>query len=246
MIVFSDMDGTLLTSNKQMSDATWAMLDELARRGIEFVPCTGRPLSGIFEPILAHPAVHYAVCANGASVWQLEDGTPTDASRATRILSRPLDRAIAHRVHSIAAGHDVTFDIFADGQCFLPRSLYTRLDEFCGGDPHIAASLKRTRTPIDMDIDSKIDEVETLERIAMYWHNPADRDAIAAALDTLEGIEVTRSYTMNIEVMGKAPPRERPLRGYVSIWASVSPTPGRSATTSTTFPCCRQRATAWP
>ena len=86
MIVFSDMDGTLLTSDKQMSDATWAMLDELARHGVEFVPCTGRPLSGIFEPILAHPAVHYAVCANGASVWQLDDGTPTDISRATRIL----------------------------------------------------------------------------------------------------------------------------------------------------------------
>ena len=83
MIVFSDMDGTLLTSDKQMSDATWAMLDELARRGIEFVPCTGRPLSGIFEPILAHPAVHYAVCANGASVWQLDDDVPNDASRAT-------------------------------------------------------------------------------------------------------------------------------------------------------------------
>ena len=132
MIVFSDMDGTLLTSDKQMSDATWAMLYELARRGIEFVPCTGRPLSGVFEPILAHPAVHYAVCANGASVWQLDDGMPTDTSRATRILSRPLDRAIAHRVHSIAAGHDVTFDIFADGQCFLPRSLYTRLCEHLG------------------------------------------------------------------------------------------------------------------
>ena len=201
-LVFSDMDGTLLTSDKQMSDATWTMLDELARRGIEFVPCTGRPLSGVFEAILAHPAVHYAVCANGASVWQLDEDVPTDASRATRILSRPLDRAIAHRVHSIAAGHDVTFDIFADGRCFLPRSLYTRLDEFCGGDPHIAASLKRTRTPIDMDIDSKIDEVEVLERIAMYWHDSADRDAIVAALDTLEGIEVTRSYAMNIEVMG--------------------------------------------
>ena len=187
MIVFSDMDGTLLTSDKQMSDATWAMLAELARRGVEFVPCTGRPLSGIFAPILAHPAVHYAVCANGASVWQLDAGTPIDASRATCILSRPLDRGIAHRIHRIAAGHDVTFDIFADGQCFLPRSLYGRLDEFCGGDPHIAASLKRTRTPIDMDIDSKIDEGETLERIAMYWHDPADRDAIAAADPILLG-----------------------------------------------------------
>ena len=139
MIVFSDMDGTLLTSDKQMSDATWAMLDELARRGIEFVPCTGRPLSGVFEPILAHPAVHYAVCANGASIWQLDDDVPTDASRATCILSRPLDRGIAHRIYRIAASHDVSFDIIAYGQSLHTRSLYTRLAEFCGGDPHIAA-----------------------------------------------------------------------------------------------------------
>lgn len=190
--------------------------------------------------------MHYAVCANGASVWQLDDGTPTDTSRATRILSRPLDRAIAHRVHSIAAGHDVTFDIFADGQCFLPRSLYTRLDEFCGGDPHIAASLKRTRTPIDMDIDSKIDEVETLERIAMYWHEPADRDAIAAALDSLGGIEVTRSYAMNIEVMGEGATKGTALTWLCEHLGESLADAGRSATTSTTSPCCRQRATAWP
>ncbi len=160
MIVFSDMDGTLLTSDKQMSDATWAMLDELARRGIEFVPCTGRPLSGVFEPILAHPAVHYAVCANGASVWQLDGDAPACASRATCILSHPLDRDLAHRIHRISADHDVTFDIFADGQCFLPRALYERLDEFCGGDPHIAASLRRTRTPID-----KIGRASCRERV---------------------------------------------------------------------------------
>ena len=202
MIVFSDMDGTLLTSDKQMSDGTWAVLDELARRGIEFVPCTGRPLAGVFEPILAHPAVHYAVCANGASVWQLDEERPTDTARAVRILSRPLDRARAHRIRAIAAGHDVTFDIFADGKCYLPRALYARLDEFCGGDIHIADSLRRTRTPIDRDIDEQIDAVETLERIAMYWHDPADRDVIAAELGRMDGIEVTRSYAMNIEVMG--------------------------------------------
>ena len=202
MIVFSDMDGTLLTSDKQMSEGTWAMLDELARRGIEFVPCTGRPLSGVFAPILAHPAVHYAVCANGASVYKLSETQPTDTDLAERVLLRPLDRGIAHRVHEIAAQHDVTFDIFADGKCFLPRRMYARLDEFCGGDPHIAASLKRTREPIDEDIDSKIDEVEGLERIAMYWHDPADRDAIVAELRGLERIELTRSYPMNIEIMG--------------------------------------------
>ncbi|MFR7669434.1 MAG: HAD family hydrolase [Collinsella sp.] len=50
MIVFSDMDGTLLTSDKQMSDATWAMLDELARRGVEFVPCTGARCRASLSP----------------------------------------------------------------------------------------------------------------------------------------------------------------------------------------------------
>lgn len=201
MIVFSDMDGTMLTSEKQVSKATWQMLDELARRGIEFVPCTGRPLSGLYEELLAHPAVHYAVCANGASVFYLDAEQPQRTDLAERILARPLDRAMAHAVRKIAAPHDVTFDIFADGRCYLQRNMYERLDEFCGGDPNIAASLKRTRTPIDSDIDDAIDSVDELERIAMYWHDPADRDAITEALARIEGIEVTRSYPMNIEVM---------------------------------------------
>ena len=40
MIFFSDMDGTFLTSTKQVSDMGWRALDALAAAGIEFVPCT--------------------------------------------------------------------------------------------------------------------------------------------------------------------------------------------------------------
>ena len=202
MIVFSDMDGTLLTSEKRMSDGTWAMLDELARRGIEFVPCTGRPLCGVFSEILAHPAVHYVVSANGATVSRLDGEHPDDASRATVIHSAPLSRESALAVHRIARRHDVTFDVFADGNCYLERSMYGRLDEFSGGDVNIAASLKRTRTPVDAPADVTIGRVGMLERVSMYWHDPADRDAINATLATLDGIETTRSYPTNIEVMG--------------------------------------------
>ena len=58
MIFFSDMDGTFLTSTKQVSDMGWRALDALAAAGVEFVPCTGRPLSGIPAEVLAHPSVH--------------------------------------------------------------------------------------------------------------------------------------------------------------------------------------------
>ena len=202
LIVFSDMDGTLLTNEKHMSDGTWAMLNELARRGIEFVPCTGRPLSGIYSDILAHPAVHYAVSANGATVSRLDPEHPGDASRATVIHNAPLSRERALDVYRISRGHDVTFDIFADGNCYLERSMYERLDEFSGGDPNIAASLKYTRTPVDETADVTIGRVSMLERVAMYWHDPTDRDAINAALAQVDDIEVTRSYPMNIEIMG--------------------------------------------
>lgn len=40
-----------------------------------------------------------------------------------------------------------------------------------------------------------------VERVAMYWKDPADRDAILTALQGVEDIEVTRSYPTNIEVM---------------------------------------------
>ena len=196
------MDGTFLNPQKQVTDESWAMLDELARRGIEFVPCTGRPLSGIFGDILAHPAVHYAVCANGATVAQLDAAEPADTSKATSIMFNPLSREAAHAVRELARPHDVTFDIFADGYCYLERSMYERLDEFNGGDPAIGTSLKKTRTPVDEDADATIDRVERLERVAMYWHDPADRDAIRAKLTQVADIEITRSYPMNIEVMG--------------------------------------------
>ncbi len=201
-IIFSDMDGTFLDAEKRVTDESWAALDELARRDIGFVPCTGRPLSGIYPEILAHPSVQYAVSANGATVSRLDAARPGDPAAAEAIMSHPLAREAALAVWNIARGYDVTFDIFADGACYLRRDLYDRLGEFDGGDPAIGASLKRTRIAVDEEPDVTIARVETLERVAMYWHDPADRDAILRKLQDVDDIEITRSYPMNIEVMG--------------------------------------------
>ena len=36
-----------------------------------------------------------------------------------------------------------------------------------------------------------------------YWHDPNDRDRIVEAVGAIEGVALTRSYPMNIEVMDK-------------------------------------------
>lgn len=197
MIVFSDMDGTFLTSTKEVSPLAWRALDEMAAHGYEFVPCTGRPLVSVYPEILAHPAVHYAVCANGASVYQVSD----DGANPVAIYEAPLARDKALQVLEIARPHDVTFDVFADGNCYTNRAMYDRLDEYAG-DPFILESLRRSRTPVDEQPEESIARVHMLERVSMYWYDPNDRDAILAGLRDVDDINVTRSYSMNIEVMG--------------------------------------------
>ena len=47
MIFFSDMDGTFLTTEKTVSETSRHALDAIAEAGFEFVPSTGRALTGI-------------------------------------------------------------------------------------------------------------------------------------------------------------------------------------------------------
>ena len=126
MIFFSDLDGTFLDSEKRVDDLCWRALDALTERGWEFVPCSGRPLAGIPREILDHPAVHFAVSANGATVSELGTGTDRLAGART-IHSAPLTREHALACWELARGRDVTFDIFADGHAYrrvCGRSVY--------------------------------------------------------------------------------------------------------------------------
>ena len=43
MIFFSDMDGTLLTSDKRITPETWAALDAIHDTGMQFVPAQRAP-----------------------------------------------------------------------------------------------------------------------------------------------------------------------------------------------------------
>ena len=202
MIVFSDMDGTFLTTDKQVSARSLQTLDALAERGIEFVPCTGRALVGIPPEVLAHPSVHYAISSNGAVVSRLDPQDKTvDSAETLRCVPLPRQRAL-EVWEKIARHHDVTFDIFADGHSYLRRDLYDRMDEFVK-DPGTLRSMKWNRTPVDEEPETTLARIGTLERLAMYWHDPRDRDEIVEALKSIEGIGVTRSYPINIEVMDK-------------------------------------------
>lgn len=191
MIFFSDMDGTFLTSAKTVPAENWAALDALAEAGGSFVPCTGRAFSALDPHLLAHPAVRWAVCSNGASVYEAKTG---------RLLRRvPLDRARLLHLWDLAQGRDVVFDLFAGGRCYSWRPSFDQLERFVA-DPVLCRAMRGMRTPVDESLRRLIESRDDTERATYLWRDPADRDYLLAELGKMEGISVVRSLPMNLEV----------------------------------------------
>lgn len=191
MIFFSDLDGTFLNSKKEIGPANLAALDAIYKAGMQFVPCTGRAYTTIPAEILNHPATRYAIAANGATVVDLA---------SSEVLRRcDLGHERAHALRAPCSGRDVTFDIFADGCVYLHRSIYNHLSDFVS-DPYTLKGMLKMRTPYDDDTDAFLDTLEHVERIAYYWRDPADCEAILTAAAEVPEVSVVRSVVNDIEV----------------------------------------------
>lgn len=68
MIAF-DLDGTILTDDKRISQRTYNALKLAAKRGIELVPSSGRLFAGIPDEIKSLTGVNYMITTNGAAVY---------------------------------------------------------------------------------------------------------------------------------------------------------------------------------
>ena len=103
-----DLDGTLLNSNKDISDYTRDVLGEAVKQGVVILPATGRPLTGIPKPVMALPGIRYAVTANGARVVDVQE-----------------DKVVHESLLPYEKGREL-FDIF--------KKIYHRVSSLCNND----------------------------------------------------------------------------------------------------------------
>lgn len=191
MIIFSDLDGTFLNAQKHVSAENRNALDALATRKVPFVPCSGRALSGIAPEIREHPATRYAITSNGAAVIDVRAGM------AIRRIDLGFERAAKY--YELARGRDVTFDIFADNAIYLSAARYARLGTFIA-DPPTLASMRAVRTPYEGDTLELLASFSHIERLAMYWRDPRDRDELLAEIGRDADVSCVRSAPTNIEI----------------------------------------------
>ena len=135
-IIALDLDGTLLNSNKELTERSYRALEEAARRGIEIVPTTGRFYNAMPQVIRDLPFVNYAITINGAQVANIHTG---------EVLYRaeiPWQRAV--ELMTFLDTLPVVYDCFMDNAAFMTTALQERIDEHTD-DPHYRKMVRQLR-----------------------------------------------------------------------------------------------------
>lgn len=104
-LVVSDVDGTLVDKQKQITPATQAAVERLQAAGVAFTIISARPMSGI-APLLATLQLDEEVAAFNGGILFRRDGT---------VINRTLiDAEVAEGVMAMAEGQAVDSWVFAD------------------------------------------------------------------------------------------------------------------------------------
>ena len=117
-LIALDLDGTLLNSDKELTERTRCALEAAAEAGIEIVPATGRFYRGMPRVVRELPFVRYVITINGAEVLDLSTGE--------RIYSADIP---AEEAAAFFAGLDslpVIYDCYMDGWGYMTASMQER------------------------------------------------------------------------------------------------------------------------
>ncbi len=203
-IVFADMDGTFVDSQKRIPPLNIRMLDRLDELDIPFVPCTGRPVGAVPHELLEHPATRYVVGANGAVVHDVRAG------ETTRI--RDLEPEQVLELYERIRDLKVTFDVFADGVVYAPRTRYDAMGSY-GISDAMLEMLRKVRTPVDLDVPQIVARASHIEKVTCFWGDETARDGIERAIAEMPGLNVAKGDPKDFEFQA-----EGVSKGSALVW----------------------------
>ena len=193
-----DLDDTLLDGEGKLTDFSRQALIDAAEAGYEPIIASGRSFYSLPDYLINIPGVRYAICSNGANLFDVENrkciNSLTLSPESIRQLLRLADE---YR-------DEIYLDAFMEGQPHSDRRL---LDTLLANDSiseHRKVYLRKTRIPED-DIFSFIES--NIESLDCINYNAFDKTLYHELYERvgreIEGVYVTSSLETLIEISDK-------------------------------------------
>jgi len=179
-IFFSDLDGTLLTSKKEISEKTRKALDEFVSCGNRFAICTGRGLDNVI-PVAEKLGLNYPgmflVCFNGAEIY--------DWDKKTSILHIGIPFELIPQIFGIAERSGIHCHTYTPDYMITPAD-----DE----EIHYYNRVIQRPYVVTKDIVSKL-PMEPCKVIGIELHDHEKMEAFRKEIDSKLGDRLTTVYS---------------------------------------------------
>jgi len=185
-----DMDGTLLDSDHVTVPArNIAALRAAAERGVKLAIASGRTWSLIRGVIEGLWPTHYALEANGAAIRDVEEG---------RYICRDsIPAAQARRILHILRREDISFEVYCQGQNYVPASDRERVR--ANGLTRAFAAFFDTVCLFPEDLEQALAQRD-VEKFNLFYVPSEKRQAVCQALAAVGPVEISQALEHNLEV----------------------------------------------
>ena len=138
-LIAMDLDGTLLTTDKRLTERNRTAMEKAAEAGITVVPATGRIYAGVPEEIRTLPFIRYLILANGATVYDRE----TDKV----LYSAEIPPETAINVLAWLDGFPVIYDCYQDDQGYMTAEMWEKAERYAPS-PIYLRMIRTLRKPV--------------------------------------------------------------------------------------------------
>jgi Cof subfamily protein (haloacid dehalogenase superfamily) len=197
-IIALDLDGTLLDSQKRLSEANRAALEEAAAKGVHIVPTTGRFFGMMPQAVRDLPFVRYAITINGAQVYDRE----TD----TAIVREEISLDMALDIIRLLEGYDVIYDCYRSNWGWMTESLQAKAEDYAT-DAHYLKMVREFRNPVP-ELKEYLESTAAegdVQKVMLFARNTPGSESVTKAITEavtarFPSIKVTSSTWNNLEL----------------------------------------------
>lgn len=191
-IIALDLDGTLLDSEKRLSEENRRALEQAADKGIEIVPTTGRIYAIIPEVVRQLPFINYAITVNGAELYDVKND---------RVLAKnelPWEKAV--EIMEYLDGFDVVYDCYQNGGGYMTKAYLDKVGDYLTSD-YFKEIYAKSRTPVPELKAYLRDKGDGVQKLQFCTKDQALRAFLLQDLqERFDGVAVSAALAFNGEI----------------------------------------------
>lgn len=191
-LIAFDLDGTLLDSQKKLSEENRRALADAAAAGIVLVPTTGRLATAMTPAVGDLAFLRYVIAINGAEITDRAAGTCLARANI------PVEQAVAAMRKFDA--QPALYDCYMDGRGWMNAAHYARIDEIVQTEEQ-RTWFRTLRSPVPDLKAFLLAQGRPVQKMQLFYHTAQEKEAAFAQVQAeLPGLTVTSSWPQNIEV----------------------------------------------